>query len=97
MKPVQVLAEVVGLRRAGAYHHLTLLAPGIPEPTRPGHFVAVAVGGEGSGMLLRRAFSIHRVTEGGPTGGTVEVVFAAHGPGSGTTRIPASRQVRTRW
>jgi dihydroorotate dehydrogenase electron transfer subunit len=82
MAPVQVTAEVVGLRRVGAYHHLTLLAPGIPEATRPGHFVALAVGGEGSGMLLRRAFSIHRVTEGGPTGGTVELVFAQHGKGT---------------
>jgi dihydroorotate dehydrogenase electron transfer subunit len=80
--PVQVLAEVVGLRRAGAYHHMTLLAPGIPEATRPGHFVAIAVGGEGSGMLLRRAFSIHRVTAGGPAGGTVEIVFATHGQGT---------------
>jgi dihydroorotate dehydrogenase electron transfer subunit len=80
--PVQVLAEVVGLRRAGAYHHMVLLAPGIPEATRPGHFLAIAVGGEGSGMMLRRAFSIHKVTEGGPSGGTVEIVLAAHGPGT---------------
>ena len=79
---VQVTAEVVSLRRTGAYHHLTLLAPGIPEATRPGHFVALAVGGEGSGMLLRRAFSIHRVTPGGASGGTVEVVFATHGKGT---------------
>jgi dihydroorotate dehydrogenase electron transfer subunit len=80
--PTQVTAEVVGLRRVGAYHHLTLLAPGIPEGTRPGHFVAIAVGGEGSGMLLRRAFSIHRASVVGPSGGTVEVVFAAHGKGT---------------
>ena len=79
---VQVTAEVVSLRRTGAYHHLTLVAPGIPEATRPGHFVALAVGGEGSGMLLRRAFSIHRVTPGGAAGGTVEVVFATHGKGT---------------
>ncbi len=79
---VQVTGEVVSLRRTGAYHHLTLLAPGIPEATRPGHFVALAGGGEGSGMLLRRAFSIHRVTPGGPSGGTVEVVFATHGKGT---------------
>ncbi len=79
---VQILAEVVGLRRTASYHHMTLLAPGIPEATRPGHFVAVAVGDEGSGMLLRRAFSIHRATEGGPAGGTVEIVFAIHGRGT---------------
>lgn len=82
MAPVQVQAEVVGLRRSGAYYHLSLLAPGIPARTRPGHFVAIAVGGVGSGMLLRRAFSIHKVTDGGPNGGTVEVVFAIHGQGT---------------
>ncbi len=80
--PIQVTAEVVGVRRVGAYYHLTLLAPGIPEGTRAGHFVAIAVGGEGSGMLLRRAFSIHRASVVGPTGGTVEVVVAAHGKGT---------------
>jgi dihydroorotate dehydrogenase electron transfer subunit len=80
--PIQVLAEVVGLRRVGAYHHLTLLAPGIPEGTRAGHFIAIAVGGEGSGMLLRRAFSIHRASVIGPAGGTVEIVFATHGKGT---------------
>lgn len=80
--PVQVIAEVVGLRRVGAYHHLTLLAPGIPEGARAGHFVAVAVGGEGSGMLLRRAFSIYRSSVVGPAGGTVEIVVATHGKGT---------------
>ncbi|MGV1005485.1 MAG: dihydroorotate dehydrogenase electron transfer subunit [Candidatus Nanopelagicales bacterium] len=82
MAPVQVQAEVVGIRRSGAYYHLAMLAPGIPPQTRPGHFVVLAVGGEGSGMLLRRAFSIHKVTDGGPHGGTVEIVFAVHGAGT---------------
>lgn len=80
--PVQVNAEVIGLRRVGAYFHLTMLAPGIPPTARPGHFVAIAVGGQGSGMLLRRAFSIHRATADGVTAGTVEVVFAIHGKGT---------------
>lgn len=87
--PVQVQAEVVVVRRTGAYHHMSLLAPGIPPLAKPGHFVALSVGGEGSGMLLRRAFSIHRVTDGGPRGGTVELVISAHGPG---TRWLAERQ-----
>ncbi len=91
--PVQVSAEVVSLRRVGSYHHLTLLAPGIPPTTRPGHFIAVAVGGEGSGMLLRRAFSVHRATETGPAAGTVEVVFAVHGKG---TRWLADRRTGDR-
>lgn len=80
--PLQVTSEVVGTRRVGAYVHLTLLAPGIGATTRPGHFVAVAVGGEGSGTLLRRAFSVYKASDGGPVGGTVEIVLAAHGVGT---------------
>ena len=79
---VQVQGEVQSIRRVGAYLHLTLVAPGVPERTRPGHFVALAVGGEQSSMLLRRAFSVYRVRESGIHGGTVEIVFAAHGPGT---------------
>ena len=74
--PVQVRGEVLDLRRAGAYHALTLVAPGIAEQTRPGHFVALAVGGEDTSMLLRRSFSVYRVQERGVYGGTVEIVFA---------------------
>jgi dihydroorotate dehydrogenase electron transfer subunit len=58
------------------------VAPGVPQRTRPGHFVALAVGGEQSSMLLRRAFSVYRVRETGVHGGTVEIVFAAHGAGT---------------
>jgi dihydroorotate dehydrogenase electron transfer subunit len=79
---VQVRGEVLSLRRVGAYRTLTLVAPGIAEGTRPGHFVALAVGGDDSSMLLRRAFSIYRVQERGVYGGTVEVVFAVHGKGT---------------
>ena len=68
--------------QAGDYHVLTLTAPGIAELTRPGHFVALGVGGEDSSMLLRRAFSIHSVQSRGVYGGTVEIVFAAHGKGT---------------
>ncbi len=80
--PIQVTGEVLGLRRAGDYHVLTLTAPGIAELTRPGHFVALAVGGEHSSMLLRRAFSIYSVQSRGVYGGTLEIVFAAHGKGT---------------
>jgi dihydroorotate dehydrogenase electron transfer subunit len=79
---VQVRGQVQSIRRVGAYLHLTLVAPGVPERTRPGHFVALAVGGDQSSMLLRRAFSVYRVREAGVYGGTVEIVFAAHGPGT---------------
>jgi dihydroorotate dehydrogenase electron transfer subunit len=80
--PVQVRGEVLDLRRAGAYHALTLVAPGIAEQTRPGHFVALSVGGEDTSMLLRRSFSVYRVQERGVYGGTVEIVFAVHGRGT---------------
>ena len=46
MSPVQVRGEVLSLRRVGAYTSLTMVAPGIAEQSRPGHFVALAVGGE---------------------------------------------------
>ena len=79
---IQVTGEVLGLRKSGDYHVLTLTAPGIAELTRPGHFVALGVGGAESSMLLRRAFSIYSVQSRGVYGGTVEIVFAAHGQGT---------------
>jgi dihydroorotate dehydrogenase electron transfer subunit len=78
----QVTGELIATSRVGAYHHLTFVAPGVAERARPGQFVAVAVGGDTSANLLRRCFSIHRVSPGGDTGGTVEVVVAARGPGT---------------
>lgn len=80
--PVQVRGEVLSVRRVGAYHAMTIVAPGIAEHTRPGHFVAVAVGGEETAMLLRRAFSIYDVSERGVFGGTVEFVFSVTGKGT---------------
>ncbi|MEO8329385.1 MAG: dihydroorotate dehydrogenase electron transfer subunit [Candidatus Nanopelagicales bacterium] len=82
MAPVQVRGEVLSTRRTGAYHELTIVAPGIAEQVRPGQFVAIAVGGEHSSMLLRRAFSVYRTQDRGVYGGTVEIVFAE--PGKGT-------------
>ncbi len=79
---VQVRAQVQSVRQVGAYRQLTLVAPGVPERTRPGQFVALAVGGDSSAMLLRRAFSVYRVRAGGVHSGTVEIVFAVHGPGT---------------
>jgi dihydroorotate dehydrogenase electron transfer subunit len=80
MVPAQLAAPVLTLRRVDAYHAMTVVAPRIARAFRPGQFVAVAVGGPDSSMLLRRAFSIHDVR--GDHGGTVEFVFAARGPGT---------------
>jgi len=80
--PLQQRAEVLSRKRIGDYHHLTLVAPGVAERFRPGHFAALAVGGPQSAMLLRRAFSIYRVRESGVYGGTVEIIIAVHGAGT---------------
>ncbi len=82
MAPVQVKGEVLSTRRVGAYHALTLVAPGVAEQARPGHFVALAVGGPSGATLLRRAFSIYKVQERGVYGGTVEIIFSPHGAGT---------------
>lgn len=80
--PVQVQGEVLSIRKVGAYSAMTVVAPGMAELTRPGHFVAIQVGGPESSMLLRRAFAIYDVKERGVYGGTVEFIFAVHGKGT---------------
>jgi dihydroorotate dehydrogenase electron transfer subunit len=86
---VQVRGTVLNVRQVDAYYAMTVVAPGIAARFRPGQFVAVAVGGPETSMLLRRAFSIHGVRP--DHGGTVEFVFAIVGPG---TRWLAERRTR---
>lgn len=81
MTPVQVHGEVLSNRRVGAYQEMTVVAPGM-SGARPGQFVAVAVGGEESAMVLRRAFAIFQTSDRGVYGGTVTFVFSAHGAGT---------------
>lgn len=78
--PVLATCEVLARRREGAYHTLSISSPDIAERARPGQFVNLAV--EAAGTLLRRPFSISRVSRTGPAAGTVDVVFDAHGPGT---------------
>src|SRR6516225_10487324 len=80
LAPAQVNGTVLTVRRVDAYYAMTVVAPGIAARFRPGQFVAVAVGGQETSMLLRRAFSIHDVRP--DHGGTVEFVFAVVGPGT---------------
>jgi dihydroorotate dehydrogenase electron transfer subunit len=75
--PVQRLVEVVDRRPVNAYVELTLAAPEVAERAEPGQFVAFAVGGSLSALLLRRSIAIS-----GTGDGVVTVVVAAHGPGS---------------
>lgn len=79
--PVQVRGEVLGLKRTGTFHHLSLIAPGVAERFRPGTLVAVAVGGALSDRLLRRGFPVYRARATGAYGSTLEVVFPATEPG----------------
>jgi dihydroorotate dehydrogenase electron transfer subunit len=77
--PVHVTAEVLAAKTVGAFRHLSLVAPGIGESSRPGSFLAVSVG---DARLARRPFWIHRV---GPMGGhraVVDIVIEPRGPGS---------------
>jgi dihydroorotate dehydrogenase electron transfer subunit len=82
MAPVQVKGEVLSVKQVGAYLSMTVVASGIAGQAKPGQFVAVAVGGDDGAQLLRRAFSIHKVSARGVFGGTVEFVFAVHGKGT---------------
>lgn len=87
--PLQVRGTVLTVRQVDAYCAITIVAPGIAARFKPGQFVAVAVGGPDTSMLLRRAFSIHDVRP--DHGGTVEFVFAVYGRG---TRWLAERRAR---
>lgn len=81
---LQVQARVVATRAEGAYRYITFAAPGVPELTRPGQFVALTVGGETSGLLLRRSFSIHAVSAAREEGeeDILDLVIAPHAPGT---------------
>lgn len=77
MNPVQRQCALLAVDPLGQYTRISLDAPDIAATARPGQFVAVAVGGPTSSLLLRRAFAIYRVRS-----DAVEVVVAAHGPGT---------------
>jgi dihydroorotate dehydrogenase electron transfer subunit len=80
--PVQVGGEILSLQRLGDYTQFTVVAPDIAAGFRPGHFVAVAVGGEKTSMILRRAFALSGATVSDKFAGTIQFVVAAHGPGT---------------
>src|SRR5919198_4990565 len=79
--PVQEACEVLDRARAGAYHALTLVAPGAAAAAQPGQFVQLLAGRDRS-FPLRRPFSISRVERPGRDLGAVEVVFDVVGPGT---------------
>jgi dihydroorotate dehydrogenase electron transfer subunit len=80
--PQQIKSEILDNRRSGEYQVLSLTAPGISDIAKPGHFVTLAMGGEESSMVLRRAFAIHQVQSRGVYGGTLDIAVAVQGRGT---------------
>lgn len=78
----QIIAEIVSNKKVGAYHHIVFAVGELAKFAKPGNFVAIAVGGESSSMVLRRAFAIYRSFDRGTNGGLLEIVVAPHGAGS---------------
>ena len=66
-------------KRLGAYRLVTVHAPGIPERTRPGTFVAVSVP---EPALARRALWVYRVRPTGGYGPTLELLVEPRGTGT---------------
>jgi len=80
--PVQEVGEIFDVTRIGGYTQFTVVAPGVARAFQPGQFVAVAVGGPDTSMLLRRSFAMYGVRPGTEFAGTIQFVVAAHGRGT---------------
>ncbi len=78
----QTKAMIISNKRVGAYHQIILSVGEVVRHCRPGNFIAIAVGGDSSRMVLRRAFAISRTSESAQFSGTVELIVASHGSGS---------------
>lgn len=78
----QTNAMIISNKRVGAYHQIILSVGEVVKHCRPGNFIAIAVGGDSSRMVLRRAFAISRTSESAQFSGTVELIVAPHGSGS---------------
>ena len=91
---VRTSGEVLSVKRAGAHHHVTLVAPGVAERFRPGTLVALALGGPLSDRVTASTYPIHRARPSGAYGGTVElVVTAGDAPSQWLTTAPAGTRV----
>jgi dihydroorotate dehydrogenase electron transfer subunit len=79
---VQISAEVISNKKFGPYHHMVFAVGEMAANSRPGNFVAIAIGDSQSAHILRRAFAVYRAIDKGPMGGSIELVIAPHGQGS---------------
>jgi dihydroorotate dehydrogenase electron transfer subunit len=79
----QISATVVSNKRIGQYHQILISIGEVVHSCRPGNFVVISVGGDNSGLILRRAFAISRVSHRSDKGnGTIELIIAPYGLGS---------------
>ncbi len=78
-RAVQVSAELLDAKTIGAYRHLSVIAPGVPERFRPGNVVAVSLAD--SARLGRRSYWIHRVRPVGGYGAVLQLVVEPTGVG----------------
>lgn len=74
---IAVTGELIATRTAGAFTHLTFVAPGVGESARPGQLVSVTVGDASTALVARRTLPLRSVTPSGTYGGTAEVVVDA--------------------
>ena len=81
-RPVQESGEIFAVQKVGAYFQFTVVAPRIAVGFQPGQFVAIAVGGPNSSMVLRRAFALYGATPTDDFAGTIRFIVAEHGPGT---------------
>jgi dihydroorotate dehydrogenase electron transfer subunit len=79
---VQETGEIFDVTSFGDYTQFTVVAPGVARAFQPGQFVAVAVGGPDTSMLLRRSFALYGVKPGTEFAGTIQFVVAVHGRGT---------------
>jgi dihydroorotate dehydrogenase electron transfer subunit len=81
-RPVRETGEILDVTRLGEYTQFTVVARGVARSFQPGQFVAVAVGGPETSMLLRRSFAMYGVKPGGEFAGTIQFVVAPLGRGT---------------
>ena len=81
-KAEQITSEILSNKKVGSYNHMVFAVTDLAAHARPGNFVAIAVGGPASSMVLRRAFAIYRSSIRADGQGLLELVVAASGAGS---------------
>ena len=81
-RAVKQVARIISSRKVGAYFHLILAVPEMAARCKPGNFVAIAVGGEHTSMLLHRVFAVYRSRVDANLGSIIELIVARSGKGS---------------